>query len=235
MTRLSGRISLALAGMAIALSVTHMAVAQRGGGRGSRGGDSMFFSIVLASHEKVQSELNLTGEQKQQLAEIRDSMREKMRALREQGDGEGRGARRKIAEDAAAKLAEILDDDQEKRLAGILIQVDTGASLDDPYVAEQLNLTDEQKMKLEEARQANRRAMRETFAQGQDLSREERRAKMQELRTTAEENVKAVLTSEQQAKLEELKGEPVEIDRRELWRGRGNRGGQARQRGGETN
>jgi Spy/CpxP family protein refolding chaperone len=232
MTRLSSRISLAVAGVAIAFLMAEVAAAQRGGGRGFGGRGGMISAVALASNETVESELKLTEEQKQQIEEIRDSMREEMQGLRDQDGGSRREAMEKINQDTAAKLAEVLDDEQEKRLAGIMIQVDLATALNQPYVLAQLNLTDEQQTKLEDAADANRRAMRDAFQEIGDLSREERRAKMEEVRTTAEKNLTDALTTEQQAKLEELKGEPVDIDRRDLFRGRG---GDRGRRGGQDN
>jgi hypothetical protein len=55
---------------------------------------------------------------------------------------------------------------------------------------------------------------------------------MQELRTESDKKLLAVLTSEQQAKLEELKGAPVEIDMSQF-RGRGFGGGRGGRDGGE--
>ena len=65
-----------------------------------------------------------------------------------------------------------------------------------PAVQEELNLTADQKQKLEAAR-GDRSSLR-------DLSREERQKKIQEMAKKAEETIKTVLDEKQQKRLEEL-------------------------------
>jgi periplasmic protein CpxP/Spy len=68
-------------------------------------------------------------------------------------------------------------------------------------IAEELNLTPEQRTKLEAAMKEQRDA-----AQGaKDLTPEERRAKMQENRKAMDAKIKAILTPEQYAKWEKLR------------------------------
>lgn len=67
-------------------------------------------------------------------------------------------------------------------------------------MAEKLDLTAEQKTKLQEAFKAQREAMK-------DFTPEERRAKMQETRKTMDAKVKEILTAEQYAKWEKLREE----------------------------
>jgi hypothetical protein len=80
--------------------------------------------------------------------------------------------------------------------------------------------------------------MGKTFRELRELSGDERRAKFEELRSTADKKLLDVLTSEQQEKLNSLKGEKVDIDMSQLWRGgrggiegRGGRGRGERERG----
>jgi hypothetical protein len=86
---------------------------------------------------------------------------------------------------------------------------------------------------LDEARESNMEAAREAFQdlRDQELSQEEMREKFQEIQQEGDKKLLAVLTSDQQAKLEQLKGEPVEIDRSQF-RGRGFGGGRGG-RGGD--
>ncbi len=67
-------------------------------------------------------------------------------------------------------------------------------------MAEELNLTDDQKAKLQEVFKAQREAMK-------DLSPEERREKMKESREAMNAKIKAILTAEQYAKWEKIRDE----------------------------
>ena len=67
-------------------------------------------------------------------------------------------------------------------------------------VSKDLNLTDDQKAKLQEVFKAQREAMK-------DLSPEERREKMKESREAMNAKIKAILTAEQYAKWEKIRDE----------------------------
>jgi Spy/CpxP family protein refolding chaperone len=231
MSRFSSRFVAVIAGLAIVLVVSQMAVAQppeggrgeggRGGGgpSGGMGGPGMMSSVDLAGIEPVQAVLKLSDEQKTKVKEITDKLREDRRELR-QGSEFNREELDKLNHDAAAKLAEVFDESQQQRLVGILAQISLGAALNEPSVVKELNITDEQKKKLAEVADENRQSMRGL----RDLSPEERREKMGSLRTEAEKRILAVLTSDQQTQLEQLKGEKFELDMSRLF-GRGGPGG----------
>ncbi len=242
MNRFSGRTCRMLTAMAILVMMVQVAEAQRGEGRrgrGDRGGAGGpggrgvgVASVQLVSVDSVQDALNLTEEQKQKAAKINDQLREEGRKAIEDGRGDFRqmrGQMQKLLDAATVELAAVLDEQQKKRLAGIVIQVNDGGALADPLVAAKLNVTDEQKAKLTEVRESQMREMREQRRgrRQQDLSREEireMRKKMDERRGEAHKQIMAVLTSEQQQQFESLKGEPVDIDVSQL-RGRGGRPG----------
>jgi hypothetical protein len=127
---------------------------------------------------------------------------------------------------------------------GISIQVNGAAALSEPKVAEALEITEEQKTTLAEVRDSNMEAAREAFRdlRDQDLSEDEMRDKRREIQTEGDKKLLAVLTSDQQAKLEDLKGAPVEVDmsqfRGRFGGGRGGRGGDdgdGGRRGGRRN
>jgi len=253
MSRIAGRLGYAVAALAVVVLMAQVAEAQRGeGGRRGRGGRGMFYisSVQLVSQsDDVQAALKLNEEQTTAVDEINDQLRSERREAynrRRDGSGDARREAReemvKLNEKAAAKLAEVLDGEQQKRLMEISIQVNGAAALAEPAIAKELKVTKEQEAKLDEVRQSNMEAARETFADLRDLSRDERSAKMQEIRTESDKNLLAVLTSEQQAQFESLKGEPVEVDMADF-RGRsgggfrggrdgGGRDGEGRRRGG---
>ena len=228
MRRFSSRIAALIAGLAIVLAVSPMALAQPpegGRGRGGRGpgggmgGPGVMSSVDLVGIEPVQAVLKLSDEQKTKITEITEKLREDRRELRQASEF-NREEMDKLNSAAAAKVAEVLDADQQKRLVGILAQISLGAALNEPSVVKELNITDDQKKKLAEVADENRQSMRGL----RDLSPDERREKMDSLRTEAENRIKAVLTSDQQAQLEQLKGEKFEVDMSRLF-GRGGPGG----------
>ncbi|HEV2438198.1 MAG TPA: hypothetical protein VG077_19575 [Verrucomicrobiae bacterium] len=64
-------------------------------------------------------------------------------------------------------------------------------------IAQRLNLTDDQKPKVKEILEGQRQQMRAVWQQGQDLSREDRMAKMKSIREDTNAKLKAVLTADQ--------------------------------------
>jgi Spy/CpxP family protein refolding chaperone len=209
------------AALVVIAMVAQVSLAQREEGRRGRGGPGggMFGPPTagrLLGLKEVQDALKLTDDQKGKVEEINDKMREDMRAAFQ--DGGDRDKMMEIAKETSNKINEVLDDGQEKRLMGIMIQVNGAAAIADPAVAKELNITDDQKAKMQEVRAG----VREEFEKlrDQDLSREERGKKFEEIQADVNKKILAELTSDQQAQLEKLKGEKVEIDMSQL-RGRG--------------
>jgi len=206
-----------VAGLVMIAMVSQVALAQREEGRRGRGGreggpggpgGGMMGQISgarLLGVKEVQDALKLTDEQKEKITKITDESREAM------GDAFRDRDREKIAEiskETSSKINDVLDDAQEKRLMGILIQVSPVAALMDPAVAQELNITDDQKAKMREAAGS----LREELGSLRDLSREERTKKMEEIQAEVSKKVMAELTADQQAQLDKLKGEKVDID-----------------------
>lgn len=269
MSRFSSRVLPTIAAFAIVLVLVPMVTAQppggRGGGRGRGGfgfggGGFGFSGLQLAAQVKeVQEALKLSEEQVGKVTEINDKLRDDRRELFQQGGGDFQAMRadmEKLQDEANAKLAEVLDEGQQKRLMGIQIQVAGAASLFDKTIAEELGVTEDQRSQLREAQQEIGEAMQDAMAElrDKDLSREEMMAEMGKLRDrTRDENDKkllAVLTEDQQDQYESLKGEKVEIDMSQFrgrgfggpggpggrggQDGRGRRGGRNRDNGGDN-
>ena len=208
-----------VAALVVVAVFSQVSVAQREEGRRGRGGREGGPGMGgpptagrLLGLKEVQAALNMTDEQKDKVEKINDEMREDMREAFQ--DGGGREKAQEIMKSTTAKIDEVLDDGQKKRLAGIMIQVNGASAVADPSVAKELNITDDQKSKLEDIRENAREGMRELFSP--DLSREEREKKMTEYRDDINKKVLAVLTADQQAQLEAMKGEKVEIDMSQL-------------------
>jgi Spy/CpxP family protein refolding chaperone len=225
MKRFSGRILAVVATVAIVAMASQVAMAQNEGGRrgrGGRGGPGGMMGPMpmarLATIDTVQDALKLSDDQKEKIKTLNDETRDAMRKEFENGGRPDREKMRKVMDEATEKLDKVLDAGQQKRLLGIFVQVAGPGAVMDPSVQKELSITDEQKATLREAIGPPPRG-REGRGEGGAGSFRERREKM-------EKEVMAVLTPDQQKKLEELKGEKVDIDMSKL-----RAGGRGRDRG----
>lgn len=186
------------------------ASAQRQRQGGGRGGMDRASSMMLLTVKSVQEELKMTEDQ---VAKVKDAG-EKMRAsfqglqgLSEEERGKKMAEMRKESEKA---IADILKPEQAKRLHQIALQQAGAAAVARPEVAKELNLSDEQKKKIETIQEESGKETAKLRPQqgATDEERQEARKKMTELRTKANEDVMKVLSEEQQAKWKMLCGEP---------------------------
>jgi hypothetical protein len=211
---------------AVALVLVAMAVepvlAQGGGGGGRGMGRQRAYSQArLATLPEVVTELKLTDEQKTKISAIADQLQSDIRSSFGGGGGPpDMDKMEQMNQDATAKVDALLDAGQQKRLGEIAIQVNGASSLNDAALRKQLNFTDEQTKKYEEARDANRAAMTELMG----MSREERQGKMADMRKEADDRLLGVLTDQQKTEFEGMKGTPLTVDLSAL-RGRGGGGG----------
>ena len=196
---------------------------QRGqGGRGGRGMGGFRGAggntLMLLSQKSVQTELKLSDEQVKKVDEQLEKQREAFASLRDLN----REERQKASQ---AAVAEILKDDQLKRLKQISIQQRGGQALDDPEVAMALNLTAEQKDRIKAIQDAAQAEMRELFQAGAGGGdRAELQKKGEATRAETSGKLLGVLTEGQQSKWKELQGEPFKGEIRPQFRP-GNRAG----------
>lgn len=246
MVRFSGRFLAVVIATALIVMAVQMAVAQnegrrsrggRGGGPGGMMGPAPM--TRLATVDTVQDALKLSDEQKEKIKEINEETRDAMRKEFESGGRPDREKMRKVMDEASEKLNKVLDAGQQKRLLGIFVQVNGGAAVMDPTVAKELNITDEQRDKLREAMGpppgGRGEGRREGKAQGKGKAKGEGKGErgaesFRERREKMDKEVMTILTSEQQKKLEEMKGEKVDVDMSKL-RGPGGGGRPGRDRG----
>ncbi len=209
--------------VAVILATTSFAQAQRFGGFGGQ----TYSRFQLASLPEVQSQLKLTDEQKSAAKDAVTTMQEEQQSIMQNANGDFQGAQAKLAEFRTKLDGELiakLDDAQKSRLTQIYVQAAGANALFDADVQKALDINDEQKEKLQKARDENRTAMMEAFQGFQDMSQEERIEAQAKLREDANANLLAAITEEQSKKLEELKGEKIELDLSPLRpRGFGNR------------
>lgn len=214
------------------------------GGFGGPGGPFGGGLLGLAMRDDVQQELQLVDEQKDKVRGIADDMRNKVRdelrgifeQMRDLNDEERRAKFGEIR-----NKVEAINADMEKKLDGVLLphqlerlkQIDLqskirqrGAdALTSGDLAKALNLTDEQREKLEK--------------RAAELQ-EELQAKIRDLQADARKKMLDVLTPEQQAQLQKMMGDQFDLQdqgfggrfRRRL--GGGNRNGGSGQNGQQS-
>lgn len=164
--------------------------------------------LMLLAQQSVQQELKLSDEQIKKIGEALAKQREEFHKLRELPREE---REKKFAElcGASCKLTkELVSADQAQRLRQISWQQQGALAFANPQVAEALNLTSEQKEKIQAIRQEMRDAARTFFAQEQRPAREDIHKKMKELHQDAAAKMLALITDEQQEKWHELTGAP---------------------------
>jgi Spy/CpxP family protein refolding chaperone len=205
-----------------------MSTAQAETPSGRRGfGDARGTLLGLLRLEEVQKELKLSEDQATKVNEIseklRGEMREQYAVLQDIENMQERRAKttelsNQLDAKAREQLREVLSREQMMRLFQIRLQV-RGAvyALNNTRIAGRLELTDEQKKKVAELDKATQDKITEAYSALSNLSQEERREKMAELRekvskmrNEAEEKALGLLTAEQKEAFEKMKGEKFE-------------------------
>lgn len=82
----------------------------------------------------------------------------------------------------------------------------TGNDMNKKKMMRELDLTKEQKIKLKEAREANK-SKQEAISNDDKLTPEQKDAKMRELRRTQAQNMQGILNEEQKAKMKAMRQE----------------------------
>jgi Spy/CpxP family protein refolding chaperone len=199
----------------------------QGGGRGGRGGGmggGGMQLLTLALNDKVQKELEIVDDQKTKLTELSTEQRTAMRDVFSNQDlsQEDRQTKMRDLQDKfQKKLADILLPKQLDRLKQIQLQAEGAMALSNPDVVKALNLTTEQQDKMKTLRD-DAQAKRRDALQG--LSGQERMTKMQEMNKELGDKLLAILTPDQVAQFDKMKGPKVDIDFSTIM-GRGGRGG----------
>jgi hypothetical protein len=198
-----------------------------GGRGGMMGGGAMMLS-GLVQNEQVQKELELVDDQKTKITELVAQQRTAMQAFfqssQDLSQEERQAKMQQMGDDFQKKLADILLPKQMERLKQIQVQAEGPRAFTNADVVKALNLTDDQKSKIKTISDEAQTKAQDAV---QGLNGQERRAKMQELDKDLAEKLAAVLTADQTAQLEKLKGPKVDFDLSTIMRGpgRGNRGG----------
>ena len=194
---------------------------QRQGGQAQRrGGDNNGAARLLAM-PSVQTELNLTADQKSKISDLipqrgqvggqGGGQRGQGGGQRGQGEGE-QGANRTNQADLDKKIAEILDDKQEARLAELVIQRAGNRAVLDEKVAMKLAITAEQKTQLADLREKQRAARASSGQPGQGTDREAARAAREKMEKELDAEIGKILTDKQKAELKTLGGKPFKFE-----------------------
>lgn len=194
-------------------------------GGGAMGGGDPTFNLLRT--KEVREELEISTEQEAALGKLG----EQLRPSRPEGvdfgsmsDEDRTKFFEKMRSEAEAKMAEtkekleeVLLPDQIERLGEIVLQARGVQALSDSEVATELKITDAQKKQLEEVRDSLREEMqtkmREMFG-NRDGNRDgamNMRDEFTKMRTEMDEKILAVLTSDQKAEFEKMKGEAFKI------------------------
>jgi len=216
--------------LSLALLLAGPALAQRGQGRGGRGGFGG--PMMLIQNSSVQKELKLTDDQIQKINEARESINNKHKderdALRNlEGEVQrekGQELRKKVTEETNQALAGILKPEQLKRYKEITLQQEGMRAFNTEEVQKALKLTDDQKDKIKTINEDAAKDMRELFPQGfrgrggdkggappDPAAFKERMTKIAAMNKETMERINSVLTGEQKKAWKDMTGEPFEI------------------------
>ena len=172
-------------------------------------------------------ETKLTDEQKTKVQaaveKLTEGMREQYSALREIEDRAKRTAKmRELSDELDGKLREqlrgVVEREQMRRLYQIRLQVrPVVESLANERIAGRLELTEDQKKKLDEISKEMEAKQTELFSAMRNADQDQRGQffqKMRQLRTDTDEKSLGVLTDEQKKSFEEMKGKKIELQMR---------------------
>jgi Spy/CpxP family protein refolding chaperone len=180
---------------------------------------------------QIGDELNLTDEQGEQIqAAMGEMFRNAMSEMQGLDGDERREKMMEMRTTMEETIAGVLTEEQNVRGREIRIQMEGVRSLARDDIQEELGLSEEQKTQLEAVGDKVREQFEElgqAARSGDAEAREGLREKFEELGQRVERAAMHILTDEQEAKFEEMKGEPFEFDR-SAWGQRrpGSQGGQ---------
>ena len=222
--KLSGKPTILVLASMISLVAFESSFAQKlKGDKGAFGGPirgnraRTYDLVILAGIEPVQSELKISDKQREEIGKIVKEYRELMSDLTGGSDIAREERVKKLANNSAAikqlsadsekKVLAVLHEDQQKRLKEILLQLGGSRALLREDFAKALNLSEDQKKKIHDAIEAETKRDRDALASGESV-----REKIQEARKQTDEEIKKILTADQQKQLESMKGAKFELN-----------------------
>lgn len=167
--------------------------------------------------QRMSQHLNLTEEQKSRLTPILKNEAEQARAIRQDTSltpDQRRAKVKELRQSTRAQIETILTAEQRQKMATFAAQRGQGmhpgrgmgmnATPNMDRLSKELNLTDEQKAKLQPLFEEHRKQMQSIW-QDTSLTPEQKRAKAKELRQSHHQQMMAVLTPEQQQKFQQMR------------------------------
>jgi hypothetical protein len=199
--------------------VASLAVAQGPGGPGGQGPgmrgmgqrgafDGSGVILQLLRMQDVQKELKLTDSQIKQIEALQPSMGQRDPQQRGgQRDPQQWEQRQTQMREAAEKAKKLLNADQAKRLEQLSIQYRGPMALTtDTTLQKTLGITDAQVTKMQQASQSVFQDFRDEMSEMRGGDREEMQALMEDMQKALAKKIEAVLTKDQKAKYEAMKG-----------------------------
>lgn len=244
---------LSLVGFSVALALAAGTLQaqeeKKEGGRTGRGFGMMGGGMMggmskgsLLAREQVQTELKLTQEQKDKLTEVRRSSApargdfKNYKNLSEDEKKTRQEEAKKAAAESWKKMEAVLKPEQLTRLNGIFLQTALPQALKDEAIAKELKLSADQTKKIDEALQWGQDEQRKLFQGGAGGRDADARKKMQEdrqkIQKETDAKVLAVLTADQKAQCEKMKGAEFKLEEPARGPGgaRGERGGRSKEK-----
>jgi Spy/CpxP family protein refolding chaperone len=165
--------------------------------------EGIVVQLLLLRQKSVQEELRLTPEQVRKVSEFTNKQHEAAREAIKLGEAERERKFVQLENEDRQFLADTLAPGQRKRLEQISMQLTGLMHLTRPEVARALNLTEDQVQKFRQMQKEARKELVDIFS---DKNREERHERIAKLREETRRKIRAVLTDEQKAKVDELVG-----------------------------
>jgi Spy/CpxP family protein refolding chaperone len=189
----------------LAAATTAVSAQPQGGRRPMSLGPS---PLQLLGQKSVQEELKMTDDQTKSVGELSQKQLRGLAGLQDLDPEEREKKFSEMRKEAEKNISEILKPEQAKRLNQIYLQQQGAQAFERPEVVKDLKITDEQKAKIKDMREAAEKEIRSGNRPGGG-DRMEVRRRMQEMnRTAGEKIVSTVLTEEQKTKWKEMAGAP---------------------------
>ena len=169
---------------------------------------------ALVRNKAVQKELKVTEDQQKKLQDAAASAQKGNKSLSGLKGDERRKKSREVNKKLRETVAGILEEKQQQRLLQIEIQYSSGSwIIHRKGVAEQLELTREQKKQMREISNKMAAASRKLRAGQDDTNKQETQRNIRKNADNARTSALALLTKEQLAKWKTVQGEPFKLPR----------------------
>jgi hypothetical protein len=181
-----------LTGLAFVFGLAVQAAAQERDGNAPVGG---VVPLRLLRHKSVQDELKFTPEQVKKLEVESKKMRDRIVKDIEEGKRDSK----KMFQESEKVVAAVVTLEQGKRLKQITLQLQGAGAFANSVLANEMELTEEQRKKLKELHEQTTKQVQKLFDGGAE-TRQDVRKKMTEINNQEQESILKLLTGEQQTK-----------------------------------